>query len=110
VVVKLGAFQPGDLAVYIPIDSVVDTARPEFSFLAEHGATHRVKAKRLRGVFSMGMLVPANGVLYAGNEQPDIATLLGISKYEPPVNTKGTHGAGEVCARPGVDESLPDPG
>lgn len=42
--VRRGDFKAGDLIAYIPPDSVVDTTRPEFSFLGEHT---RIKAKRL---------------------------------------------------------------
>jgi hypothetical protein len=62
VVIKTGAFKEGDTAVYVPVDALVPTSRPEFAFLAKTGLAserHRVRAARLRGVFSMGLLVPA---------------------------------------------------
>ena len=98
-IVKRGDFKPGDLAVYIPVDSVVpDTA--QFNFLAPaqkvpgaDGANsrlpvgsvperyRRIVAKRLRGTFSMGLLVPADEGMAEGD---DVAAVLGIIKYEPP--------------------------
>lgn len=55
-----GAFKPGDLAVYIEPDYVVPTDRPEFAFLAKEGNNnkHRLKAIKLRGALSFGLLIP----------------------------------------------------
>lgn len=94
-----GAFSEGDLAVYIPVDSMVP-ATEEYAWLSPPtevvlpggekqmvSATvprekdRRVRAKRLRGVFSMGMLgVPPEGTV----EGQDVAELMGITKYEEP--------------------------
>lgn len=63
-------------AVYIPVDSVVDTTRNEFSFLGDRG---RVKAVKLRGVFSMGLLVPAQPEWEVGQ---DVTEELGVKKYD----------------------------
>lgn len=68
-----------ELGAYIPPDSVVDSARPEFAFLAGH---ERIRVKRLRGVVSMGLLIPAPGGAQLGE---DVAELLGVSHYEPPL-------------------------
>lgn len=81
VIVKLGDFKEGDLAVYVPVDAIVDGNRPEFSFLGER-REHRIKAKKLRGVFSMGLLVQASGIdLRVPGE--DMQAYLGIEKYVP---------------------------
>jgi RNA ligase (TIGR02306 family) len=77
VICKTGAFAPGDLATYVPVDAVVP-ASEEFAFLGEH---RRIKAKRLRGVFSMGLLVPAPP---GTDEGEDVRERLGIERYEPP--------------------------
>ncbi|TAL44041.1 MAG: RNA ligase (ATP) [Salinibacterium sp.] len=77
VIVRTGDYRPGDLAVYVPVDSVVP-ATETFAFLAEH---RRIRAKRLRGIFSMGLLVPAPAGLSEGD---DARGVLGIEKYEPP--------------------------
>lgn len=84
VIVRLGDFAPGDLAVYVPVDAVVPDV-PEWAFLADH---RRIKAKRLRGVFSMGLLVKAPAGLAEGE---DAAPVMGIVKYEEPepVTTSG---------------------
>lgn len=88
VVVKLGDWSPGDLAVYIPVDSLVPVKRPEFDFLAKEAKADgraRIKAKRLRGTFSMGLLVPppiTGGPAWSVGDLagPD----LGVTRYLPP--------------------------
>ena len=99
VIVKLGEFKEGDLAVYIPIDAVVPTSDPMFAFLGRHS---RIKAKKLRGVFSMGMLVPmgswADGHLLKVGD--DVAGILNIKKYEEPepaVSHNGNMKTGGDC-------------
>ncbi len=83
VIVRLGEFQPGDLAVYIPVDAMLPTSDPRFSFLGSR-PMERVKAKRLRGIFSMGLLTPAPAGCVVGQ---DVAALLGVQKWEPGENT-----------------------
>jgi tRNA-binding EMAP/Myf-like protein len=80
---RTGDYAPGDLAVYVPVDALVPVGRPEFKFLdAGKGRTHeRVKAKKLRGVFSMGLLVPAPA---GAKEGDDVRAVLGVEKWEPP--------------------------
>jgi len=77
VVIRKGQFKKGDLAVYVPIDSVVPLNQT-FAFLGHH---NRIKAKRLRGVFSMGLLIE---VPLGSKEGEDVRELLGILKYQPP--------------------------
>jgi len=82
VVLRTGSFVEGDLAVYVPVDAVVDTTVPELAFLAVEGkASVRIRAKRLRGTFSMGLLVapPADA-----QEGDDLAERLRIVKWEEP--------------------------
>lgn len=82
VVFRTGGFAEGDLAIYVPVDAVVPTDRPPFDWLATEGRTkERVKAKKLRGRFSMGCLNPALPGMVEGQ---DVAEQLGITKYEPP--------------------------
>jgi len=83
-IVKTGDFAEGEIAVYVPVDALVPTSRPKFSFLAKDSNSDgfaRIKARRLRGVFSMGLLVKApRGV----KEGDDCQKLLGVEKYLPP--------------------------
>lgn len=80
VIFRTGQFQEGDKAVYIPTDSVVPV-HPRFSFITDaSGRPQRIKAKKLRGVFSMGILIENEG----WDENTDLAETLGIVKYESP--------------------------
>lgn len=95
---KTGTFQKGDLAVFIPVDAVVPLSHKAFAWLADKNrpnkTTHRVKAKKLRGVFSDGFLVPMHdlyelfedGILCEPSWDlgDDAATALGVVKYEEP--------------------------
>lgn len=84
VVFKTGSFNEGDLAVYIPVDAVVPVSRPEFAFLAKGKDTHRIKAVRLRKVFSMGLLVPVPWDSIPVVVGQDMAETLGVTKYVTP--------------------------
>lgn len=85
-IVKLDDFKEGDLAVYIPIDALVDGDRAEFKWMGE-GKKHRIKAKKLRGIFSMGLLIKARS-----STDPDRCFCVGedvqeafqVEKYLPP--------------------------
>jgi tRNA-binding EMAP/Myf-like protein len=82
-IVKLGDFTEGDLAVYIPVDALCPVARPEFKFLdAGKGREfERIKARRLRGTFSMGLLIRAPVGAKVGD---NLQAYFGIEKWEPP--------------------------
>lgn len=85
--VRTGQFQLGQLAAYVPIDMIVPTDRSAFAFLdgkAKNGR-YRVRALRLRGTFSMGLLVPVPDGLTVV-EGDDLTTYFGAEKYEPPVD------------------------
>lgn len=80
-IVRLADWNPGDLAVYVEPDYVVDGSEPVFSFLGE--GLHRIKCKRLRGVWSQGLLVPAPEGSAPGD---NVMGYLGITRYEPPAD------------------------
>lgn len=84
-VVKKGQFKPGDRAIYIEPDYSVPTSRPEFSFLAKPGKDrHRLKAVRLRGELSYGLLIPVpDGV--AADPGVNVMEALDIVRWEPEV-------------------------
>jgi RNA ligase (TIGR02306 family) len=77
-----GQFREGDLAVAVPVDAVVDTTVPVFSFL-EPKATRehklRIRAVRLRGIFSSLLLVEAPE---GAQEGDDVAERYGIEKHQ----------------------------
>lgn len=73
-----------DKAAYLPPDSTVDVSREEFSFLAKDAKADgkaRIKAKKLRGVLSFGLLVPAPPGSVIGD---DVAAQLAVGHYDPP--------------------------
>lgn len=96
-------FETGALAAYIPEAALV----PE-EILEELGLkgrlagsqANRVKAIRLRGVLSQGIVYPAKE---GWREGDDVTDILGITKYEPPVPTSmngEVYGAGyERCLK-----------
>lgn len=82
--VKTEQFKGVNLAGYIVPDSVVDTRREEFSFLASEAkadGTYRVRARRYCQIWSMGLLIPAKPHWKEGK---DVAAELGVTHYEPP--------------------------
>ncbi|MTJ93611.1 MAG: RNA ligase (ATP) [Desulfovibrio sp.] len=94
-VVKKGQFKAGDVVVYLPEASVLPDPLIETLGLVGKlagSAKNRIKAIRLRGCLSQGILydqVPANA-----NEGDCVAEALGVVKYEPPIPA---HMAGEVA-------------
>lgn len=84
IILRTGEYVEGDLAVYVPVDSVVPEGDPRWSFLGEHT---RIRAKRLRGVFSMGLLTKADPSWVLGQ---DVHEELRIVKWEAPVIEEGS--------------------
>lgn len=103
--VKKGDFKVGDKAVFICPDSTVDVSRPEFSFLLEQAKADgraRIKAKKLRGIVSFGLMVPVPDDTPLGE---DWAERLGVRHYEPPTEEeKGQKFfmGGEVAPSPDI--------
>lgn len=89
----------GKLVCWVPPDSIVDVARPEFAFLSKEGA--RVRAKKLRGITSYGVLVLAPEGLRAGD---NAAEVLGVKHYDPETSSKNSKdfglAPGEVASPP----------
>lgn len=77
------------LGIFIEPDTIVDTTRPEFSFLDASGKPIRIKAKRLRQVWSMGLTIPAPEGAKEGDDYWDI---LGLVHYEPEIEHVSTGG------------------
>ena len=55
VIFRTGDFEEDGLAVHVPVDSIVPDTE-DWAFL---NGSRRIKAKKLRGVFSIGMLAKA---------------------------------------------------
>lgn len=107
-IVRKGQFKTGDLGVYVPEAAIIPEWLIEKLGLTDRLAgkqKNRVKAAKLRGILSQGLIVPVtNGVLTRNNsgadedtlfvsEGDDVTEFLGITKYEPPIPT---HMNGEV--------------
>jgi RNA ligase (TIGR02306 family) len=71
-----------DKAIYIPVDSIVPD-KPIFEFL---GDRRRIRAIRLRGIYSEGLFIPAEDHHQIGQ---DVTQEVGIVKYEPPETSVG---------------------
>lgn len=78
--VRTNDWKDGDLAAWIPPDSEVDVSRPEFAFL---GKESRIKAKRLRGIVSYGLLIKAP---IGAKVDDNVADILGVTHWEPKIN------------------------
>lgn len=113
VVVNKHDWKDGDLAAYIQPDSLVDTSRPEFSFLAKKqpcpDASHvfeRIRTRKFRGVWSQGLLVPAP----AGTKEGDnVADLLGVTHYNPEEVFHNQARSAPSQARSAPSEPVPSP-
>lgn len=103
VILRTGEFQPGDFAIYIPIDSLCPVADPRFAFLAQRSTPKngrcRLRAARLRGIFSMGLLVRPDADMVEGDE---VRERLGIEIYEAPDFGGGSVSDGQPERDPGI--------
>jgi len=97
VVVKKGEFSVGDLAVYCEIDSWIPTELAPFLSKGKEPREfegikgERLRTVKLRGQLSQGLLLPANvgGICVLGLEEGmDVSALLGIVKWELPMNAQ----------------------
>lgn len=89
VVIRTGDYKEGDLAIYVPVDAVIPPTVPGTEFLGEH---RRLKAKRLRGIYSEGLLLPPSAFKLSGakveggfNVGVDVGPVLGITKHQDKV-------------------------
>lgn len=111
VVIQKGTAKPGDLMAYFSVDCVVPTAHPDFEFLTKRldgaGKTHfRLRAARLRGVFSQGLLVPApEGTCFGFGDT--VAEHFGVTYHRQPEPNDPTQPTAKACPQPfpvyGVD-------
>jgi len=85
VCVQTEAWKDQKIGAYIPPDSIVPDTE-QFAFLNGH---NRIKVKKLRGVYSQGMMVPAPEGSKIGD---DVAEQLNIGHYEPPVSSASMKG------------------
>ncbi len=102
-VVRKGEFKSGDLVAYIPEQALVGEALLDEMGLRGKLAGkdgNRVKAIKLRGVLSQGLVYPARAGWSEGQE---VAAELGVHKWEPP--PPPAHMSG-VCYGAGPDRCM----
>jgi RNA ligase (TIGR02306 family) len=90
VIVKKGEFNVDDKCIYCEIDSVLPAENPEFEFMQAR-SKGRVKTMRMRGVLSQGIAFPLSihsTIPQTPSIDTDVTELLGITKYEPPIDFK----------------------
>lgn len=100
-VVAKGAYQTGDIALYIPEQAVLPAELIEELGLTGRlagGDANRVKAVRLRGELSQGLVclpraLAGVDLAQAAKEGTDFAYSLGITKWAPPIPV---HMSGDV--------------
>ena len=102
VIFRTDGFKEGDLAVYIPPDSVLPMD-PEHPLLKDSPGLKpgaRIDAVRLRGIFSNGFMVPAK-ILFSEADLQEIplgthvADRIGVTKYEDQGDQLSTGGDNE---------------
>lgn len=120
VVSQKGIHSVGDFVLYFEIDSFLPESDPRFASFMKFGTQtfegvvgHRLRTKRLRGVYSQGIIIPlaefpevatlledegtcwegaSNEDLLATVNAKDLAALIGVVKYEKPEPANGYQG------------------
>lgn len=87
VIVRKQDFNPGDLCIYIEIDSVMPE-KPEFEFLRTKD--FRIKTMKMAGTISQGICFPLSLQPQdkEWHEGDDVTDVLGIKQYEPTMDTE----------------------
>ena len=93
-IVGKGSYQKGDQAIYIPIDSLLDSILEDHLFPSDSKiklSKSRVRSIKIRSALSQGMLVGIDDELTTlfpslANKQlgDDVGDVIGVTKYEPP--------------------------
>lgn len=89
IISKKGEFKPNDLGIYIEPDYIVPTDRSEFLFLSDNERKTKVRItnRKLRGIWSDGLLIPAKSEHILGQ---NVIQEYGIERWEPPIkNSRG---------------------
>lgn len=106
--VQKDQFKVGDNIVYIPIDSLLPQALSDYLGVTNYLKRGTVKTAKLRGVISQGIVTTiesvcsylsgTSGVMVSSLDAVDITEALGVTKYEPPIETSRE---GEIFPLPG---------
>jgi RNA ligase (TIGR02306 family) len=89
-VIQKNSFQLGDKAIYIEPDYQIDTSLPAFAFLHREGNNplRRIRAIKLRGELSYGLLIKVPAELSALPVGTNVMELLQITRWEPSTGKK----------------------
>lgn len=108
-VVNKKMWKVGDIAVYIFPDTMVKVSRPEFTFLMSQSKPkpqERIKAKRLRGTWSEGLLIQAPEGFKPGD---NCWEYLELERYEPTIKSqRGGIGVDSTFGTGGSFEAWPE--
>lgn len=91
VVVQMGLYKTGDEVIFAPEKSILTGAiKEEYEKYLSGPNSDRVKAVRLRGEISSGIIIPQHLVPNFNNYSigEDISSDIHITKYEPPIPTQ----------------------
>lgn len=91
IISKKGQFSPGDLGIFIEPDYVVSTDKKEFSFLSDSKKKVRISAKKLRGVWSEGLLIEADKTKHKQGD--NVIEEFEIERYEPELKKSFSEGS-----------------
>lgn len=108
VCVRTADWKDGDLGAYVVPDSLVPIAQAEFCFLADGKSNQvRIKAKKLRGIISYGLLVHAPAEAKEGD---NVSEQLGVQRYESPIklSTGGQSGLMPKETKPDIPQVIYD--
>ena len=111
-IIRKGQYKAGENILYVPPDAIVPTIMSDTvgatKYLAELPKSHelrethrRVKAARLRGYPSFGIILPVNCIPDALRTSEDnLVENLNISKWEPPIKCESGDAERENCLIP----------
>jgi len=109
VVIGLNQFKVGNLAIYVPVDSLLDEKLENYLFPLDSKIklnNHRVRAIKIRSYISVGMFVELTQELISlypelskKKSGEDVASLLNIQKYEPPIRNLPKNMQGRIAKR-----------
>lgn len=91
VVAQKGIHSVGNQVLYFELDSFLPASDSRFDSFMKFGTRvfndvvgHRLKTKKLRGVYSQGIIMPLSEFPEVTGQEEDIAPLIGVVKYDPP--------------------------
>lgn len=105
IVSKIGDFKVGDLGIFIEPDYVVPTTTQVFAFLKKvNKDTQRITVRRLRGIWSEGLLIKAESHHKVGD---NVMEEYGITRWEPPPSKSFGWGAEGAALKSGLQTKEP---